>query len=173
MTKDNLKNWLNSIKVALKDLESQDLGYPVGVNEIRERIESNHDCLPPELELLYANFDGFSLPDVYNGYFIDTAIRTASASKRGEPEYIKGLKKIPIKVFGSDGGGGRFALDLHDGGVYYLPSSGAVEDGVYLLGSKASVPKVASSMSVFLAYLKEDIEAFVRDDPNHKYIAQK
>lgn len=79
-----------------------------------------------------------------------TAARVASVAERGEPTLVEGGRPIAIHVFGSDGGGGRFALGVSDGAVYYRPSS----------------------VSDFLDRLKTDIEAFVRGDRNHEYMAR-
>ena len=75
-------------------------------------------------------------------------------------------------MFGSDGGGGRFALDLDDKAVYYLPSMCGVEDGVLFVHDAAPVRRIADSVMDFLDRLKVDIEAFVRGDTTHTYMAQ-
>lgn len=172
MTTTDIKEWIKAVRSTLANLASQDFGYPLGVNEVRERSAVPHAGLPLKLEALYGAFDGVSLPNVHVGYFIDPASRVVSAAERGEPTLVEGDRPITIHVFGSDGGGGRFALGMNDGAVYYLPSSGAVEDGKFLESPTARVCQVATSVSGFLERLRMDIEAFVRDDIEHEYMAR-
>jgi hypothetical protein len=170
MTKIDFNGWLGQVRAALAELASVDLGYPLGANVVRERSTAELPDLPSPLDALYRAIDGVSLPDVHVGYFIDPADRVASAAERGEPTLIEGDRPIAIHVFGSDGGGGRFALGLSDGAVYYLPSSGAVKEGRYLEDTASPVRQVAVSVSDFLDRLKADIEAFIRGD-KHDYMA--
>jgi hypothetical protein len=158
------------VREALAELAQQDFGYPLGVNEVRPTSPTFH-TLPSELAPLYAAFDGVSLPDVHVGYFIDPAARVESSASRGEPTRFQGGSPQPIRVFGSDGGGGRFALGESDNAVYYLPSAGAVKAGTYVENSAAPVRRVAGSVGEFLGRLKMDIEAFLRDDKAHAYMA--
>jgi hypothetical protein len=170
MTKDDFEAWVNSVREMLTELVSQDFGYEPGLNEVREPSPL-HDLLPPELEPLYTAFDGLSFPDVHVGYFIDSAHRIASAAERGEPTLLAGAPPRRVQVFGSDGGGGRFALSIDDGAVYYLPSSGAVKNGVFYEDEEAPAIRIAADVAEFLRLLKADITAFVQGDQDHHYIA--
>jgi hypothetical protein len=171
MKNNDFEAWADSIRQILDELASQPSDYPLGSNELREKSAS-HEGLPAEFEPLYAVSDGMSLPDVHIGYFIDPAHRVSSAAQRGEPTVIEGKSMMPIHVFGSDGGGGRFALGTGDHAVYYLPSSGAVKNGVFVEDEVATVRRVAGSLIDFLWLLKADIEAFVNGHENHVYIAR-
>jgi hypothetical protein len=159
------------IVTELKDLvarvKDMDLGYPAGVNEVRDGLSSPEN-IPAQLEPLYRSADGLSFPDVCGGYFLDSASWVASAQSRGEPASVAGNSTMPVRVFGSDGGGGRFVLRLDDGSVYYLPSSGAVREGVYDHDDVAVPRRLAETVLEFMWKLKDDVDAFVRDDQGHE-----
>lgn len=167
----DIEQWAKSVRATLAELSRQDFGYPLGCNEIRDK--SFYRTPPhPSLKPLYEFFDGISLPDVHVGYFIDPVHRIVSASERGEPTLIKGKSPRAIHVFESDGGGGRFALATEDGAIYYLPSSGAVREGIYFENETAPALRIAENITAFLDLLKADIEAFTRGDQDHRYIAR-
>lgn len=166
------REWLQAVRADLVELMRQDFGYPLDANEIREPPVAILFDVPPQLEDLYRIFDGASLPDVHVGYFIDEAGRVASAPQRGEPSVVAGDPDVPIHVFGSDGGGGRFAIGVSDGAVYYLPSSGAVREGRYIQDDRSPVRQVAPNVGGFLSRLQEDIHAFVHGETSHEYMAR-
>ena len=83
---------------------------------------------------------------------------------------VEGRRSIPVYVFGSDGGGGRFALGLEDGAVYYLPSSGEVRDGVFRETNAAVVRRLAPDVIGCLERLLSDIEAFTRGVEGHVFL---
>jgi hypothetical protein len=171
MGSGELEKWVRQLGETLSELATQDLGYPHGRNEILPPLSPRPD-LPSELEPLYTVSNGLHLPDVYVGYFIDPADRVASAAMRGEPMRIEGSNLAHIHVFGSDGGGGRFALCLDDGSVYYLPASGAVKNGAFYAENAAIPKRVAETLIDFLWRLKSDVDAFVRAKEGHEYMAQ-
>lgn len=151
----------------LAEIARQDFGYPLGTNEVRPPEGALPSALPSALHELYGACDGLSMPDVHVGYFVDRAARAAAAAQRGEPTE---LAKSPVHVFGSDGGGGRFALGTHDGAVYYLPSSGAVRGVEFIADASAPVQKLAPDVGAFLARLAADVHAFAEDDRAHVYL---
>lgn len=161
-----------AVRALLTKLAMQDFGYPLGVNEVRDPSPQYFD-LPSGLQPLYAVCDGVSMPDVHIGYFIDRASRAASARVRGEPTQIQGIESSEIHVFGSDGGGGRFALESIGGAVYYLPSAGAVNGGAFIADDVARPQKVAEQLIDFLWLIQEDVEAFVMGRRGHIYIDQR
>ena len=169
MKPNNFRTWARKLQEALRTLALQDFGYPLGTNEVREPI-SPTPRIPQGLVPLYAVSDGISLPDVHVGYFIDSAERVASAAERREPTRIEGCKPLDIHVFGSDGGGGRFALRVDDGSVYYLPVAGAVKDGVFYEDSSVVARRIAETLPDFLWLLEADINAFVHNEQDHTYI---
>ena len=126
--------------------------------------------MPAPLRELYGACDGLSAPDVHVGYFIDPASRVASAVQRGEPVLVAGVRSYPVHVFGSDGGGGRFAVGLEDAAVYYLPSSGAVDERKFIENSASPVRRIAASVDDFLRRLRDDVHAFVQGDDAHEYL---
>lgn len=167
----NYDQWATEMRSLLAELQEQDFGYPLGVNDLRAGAAAGAAALPPQLRDLYRSLDGISLPDVHVGYFLDQAQRVRSAADRGEPTVVDGSSEMPIAVFGSDGGGGRFALALMDGAVTYLPSSGEVRTGRYIPCAGAPVRRVAASVDDFAVRLKADVAAFVRGDDDHEYMA--
>jgi hypothetical protein len=171
MGHEDFERWVAVLRKTLAELTTQRFDYPLGVNEVRSASSSRAD-LPHDLTPLYAVCDGVSLPDVHIGYFIDTAVRSSSAADRGEPTRIDGIHSTAIHVFGSDGGGGRFAVGTTDGTVYYLPSSGAVRDGVFFEGKVMKARRVAGSLLDFLWLLSADVEAFIQGREDHVYIAR-
>jgi hypothetical protein len=170
MTSDELKDWVATLRTAVAQLTNQDFGYPLDTNEVLPAVASQSG-VPTDLEPLYAVSDGVSLPDVYVGYFIDTASRVAAAAARGDPTRVEGGKPMNVHVFGRDGGGGRFALCTDDGSVQYLPASGAVREGVFQERSAAVPRRLADTLIEFLWMLVGDVEAFVHDRKDHKYLA--
>lgn len=169
---NEFERWVESVRALLAELSTQDFGYPIGVNEARDRAIQRHD-LPAQLRPLYAVCDGVSMPDVHVGYFIDSAASAAFAVKRGDPTQIRGTDTVEIDVFGSDGGGGRFALDRASGAVYYLPSAGEVRAGVYIEDDVASRVKIAERLIDFLWLLQKDLQAFVDGRTDHTYLTQQ
>jgi len=168
MTQPAYQRWVKEIRALLEELGKQDFGYPVDKNEVLEP-QRRVAGLPPDLEPLYEVCDGVSLPDVHVGYFLHPARRVVSAAKRGEPTRIEGKTRIPVHVFGSDGGGGRFAL-ADDRAIYYLPSGGAVIRGAFLEDKQVKAIRKASSVAEFLRLLRADVEAFVNGVDGHRYL---
>ena len=157
----SMEDWLSAVRADLADLTRLDFGYPLGANEVRSPSATLPRGLPVMLDELYRGFDGLNWPDVHVGYFIDTASRAASAPERGEPVVVVGETTFPVHVFGSDGGGGRFAVGLNDGAVFYLPSSGAVREGRFFEDRASRVRRTARSLPAFLGLLRDHLRAFV------------
>jgi hypothetical protein len=152
----------------LAQLASQETPYPFDTNELRSPASTNA-VLPEALRPLYAVCGGVSLPDVWNAYFVHSADKLALNKKRGLPTRIAGTPPIDIEVFGSDGGGGTFAVAT-DGAVYYLPSWGVVENNVYTGDDIRGARRISSSVIGFLQRLLADVEAFVHQREGHVYI---
>lgn len=150
----------------------QDFGYPIDGNEVYERSSELPAGVPPALVPMYSVFDSLCLPNVHNGYYIDRAERVVTATQRGGPTQIEGEPGRRIHVFGSDGGGSLFALDLDNETIYYLPAWGVTGEGVYLVDDLMPIRVVGSNLMEFLDRLKADIEAFVRFEENHPYMAR-
>jgi hypothetical protein len=170
MTDDYFENWVTSVRATLAEMAEMDWGYPIHTNEVRERSAERH-VVPPSLEPLYEVCDGASLMNVYVGYDIHPSWMVEAAAQRGLPTRIKGKSPRAIHVFGSDGGGCMFALGTEDGAVYFLPNEALIEGGVYEEDEDMPVCRLAGSVVEFLDRLKADIEAFVRGDEDHPFMA--
>ena len=104
-------------------------GYPPGVNELVSaapqegeragRLLSAHG-VPEDLILFYAQIESVSLPDLDNGLFIHSADAVVSGIAGGQPTEVVGAIAGRIVVFGSDGGGGLFAMTVPDGRIIVL-----------------------------------------------------
>ena len=164
---------------ALDAMANIDLGYPRDENRIYpssdesllERLASVTGLAPQSaLMSFYRCCGGASLPDIHVGYFIHSPELVLRGLERGEPRRLTGLQGRSILVFGSDGGGGRFALGAAgDGDVLYL-GEGAVHDGVFD-GVGGENRLVSTSLDAFLTRLLDDTEAFVRGDADWAYVA--
>jgi hypothetical protein len=165
---ERFRRWAISMKGLLTELASQATPYPFDTNELRSPV-STSAVVPEALWPLYAVCDGANLPDVWNGYFIDAADELALNKKRGLPTQIAGTPPLEIEVFGSDGGGGSFAVAA-DGAVYYLPSWGVVENNVYTGDETRGARRISGSVIGFLQRLLADVEAFVHQRDGHVYI---
>jgi hypothetical protein len=155
--------------VLLAELADLDFGYPLDTNEVLAP-QPSPPKVPAGLEDLYGVCDGVSMPDVYVGYFLDSAAEAASRPSRGEPTEIQGTTRIPISVFGTDGGGGnRFAIGP-GGSIYYLPSSGAVLKGTFHEDHLVKASVKAATLLDFLWLMYGDVKAFINDEKSHVYI---
>ncbi len=161
-------DWARDLRVLLTELADLDFGYPLDTNEVIGPQPSPTQ-VPAGLEDLYAVCDGVSMPDVYVGYFLDSAAEVAARPARGEPTHIEGAARIPISVFGTDGGGNRFALGP-GGAIYYLPSSGAVLNGTFYEDHLVKASVKAATLLDFLWLLYGDVKAFIHDEKGHVYI---
>jgi hypothetical protein len=164
----HLEHWKAALLVAIAQLESraEDLvGYPIDAGEnyvassVPADLESVGIELPIALEAFYSKIGEVSLPDMHIGYFIHAVTTILESAERSLPTRIESSLTADVVTFGSDGGGGLFALDVAYGRVYFLPS-GAIEDGVYRGGLDAVRP-IAESLESFLDVLLHNVEAFV------------
>lgn len=179
MTTD-IRTKVEEIRESIDRLDESQFDYAIGVNEVRLPPDASaggsappgHDNDGPGLRDLwrfYAACDGFDMPDLHVGYFVDPLRRVRTATERGEPRRIE-PGGLAVQVFGSDGGGGRFAIGTADGRVYYLPSSGAVHDGTFREDATVKIRPLAPSLLGFLERLHFDIEAFVEGRAGHVFM---
>lgn len=166
--KKEFDRWAEELTSLLADLSTMDLGYELGANIVRQPAKTL-PRIPAQLEPLYAVCDGVSMPDMHVGYFIDNAQRVSEAASRGEPVTMSGASTRAIAVFGSDGGGSRFALSLGDGAIFYLPLAG-VEKRQFVEDELVSAHRIAASVIEFLELVNADVRAFVRGDRAHRYV---
>ena len=175
-----MKEELQQLGRAVAGMSRLDLGYPMAEHQIRppsppaelERLRRAVADVPPQVMEYYSLCDGAALPDVQNGYFLDSIKTVLAARDIGEPTAISGPNGGKVLVIASDGGGGRFAVRLSEpvGEVIYLPSDGGLYDGVFN-GTMARVVVVAPDLAGFILRLTEDVKAFVRGDEGWKYLA--
>lgn len=170
MSTSDLHAWAREVRELLAELGKLDFGYEFSTNELRPPASSIRPEVPVELHAMYRVFDGLSMPDVHNGYFIDSAAGALAAAEHGEPTRLSGSPHHRIHVFGADGGGGRFALSTGDGTVFYLPEDGGVEDSTYVEDDFVRARRIAGGVTEFLHILKRDLRAFVEQREGHKYV---
>lgn len=175
----DIEHWQSQMQSALDDFEKVELLYPKNAHVIHPPAkESDLELLraavkpavPLELEQFYRVCDGVSLPDIHNGYSIESARDICKYIAQGEPTSISDGVQRQVVTFGWNGGGGRFVL-CTDGppDVLYLPDWGGVDDGVFDAGF-APPRLIATSFAGFLARLLEDVQAFVRGDDGWEFM---
>ncbi|MCW8129705.1 MAG: hypothetical protein KIS92_04900 [Planctomycetota bacterium] len=170
-----MQSWLTKVHRHLEELQSLDLGFPLGRNIIRppqskKIIEdvllsvAAHASLFP----FYECCDGINLPDVHVGYFLHTVNGLLPKKERNEPAILGGEFGGAINIIGSTGGGGYFVMRKQQGDVFYLPT-GPVVNEIYD-ASSTKVRSVGSNMHDFLDALQRDISAFIIGKPDHTYM---
>jgi hypothetical protein len=167
---ENHQAWAAEMRALLAQISPMEFGDEANGNELRPPAATVADGVPAQLLPMYRVFDGFDMPDVYNGYFVDTAARVATAVQRGMPTRIDGSTPRAIHVFGSDGGGSLFALSMDDGAVFYLQSDGVVEGGTFHESVNVRARRVAGDVNEFLELVLRDVQAFAAGDENHHYV---
>src|SRR5437016_52438 len=110
---------LDRVQIAIGGLIR--LGFESDANRIGARPDSSAlerllILLPPQISVellsLYQACDGISLGDVNNGLFVHTIAQLARADHNMMPRSIATPEQKSIFVFGSDGGGSLFAIQL-------------------------------------------------------------
>jgi hypothetical protein len=131
-------------------------------------------CSRAFLTELFSECGGLTLPDVCNGYFIDTPERLRRRLEQKdplEPRSLESDKNAEVLCFGSDGGGGRFAFVCGaEYGVWCLPVGG-VFDGVFR-DLQTPLRKIGVDAAEFGQRLVADVTAFLRGDSSWKYIGK-
>lgn len=174
----DVKSWISETHGLLAQLGQLDLGFPQGDNVVRPAPSLEAlDLLVAQayiersspLVAFLQECNGLSFPDVHVGYFIHSVEQMLHGFRSGEPRQVSGNEPLTVLVFGSDGGGGRFALQVQGGcAVFYLPV-GAVRDGVFD-GKHTAIRRLAPDFPEFLRLLLADLRAFVEDRPAWQYM---
>lgn len=177
----DLRNWKRSVELELGRLRSIDFGYPLGDNVVFPPVEHARvtDVLVKEFETepFFAEFEeffgvcnGLSMPDVHNGYFVHSVFDLCAERhlSKSLPVALTGVETGEIRVFGSDGGGGLFAIRFGSGEVLYL-SAGKVSSGEFY-ATQNSLSIVAASFGSFLLRFLEDLEAFISNRDQHNFM---
>jgi hypothetical protein len=143
-------------------------GYPPGENRLYratlERGRSAAEALaalgaPAELINFYQEIDQLSMPDVKNGFFVHSCEDVVNGMKGEQPTRLTGYIDDKIVVFGSDGGGGLFALSSTNGQVYRL-SGGASVGSIYEV-DEAGVNIIKPTFWSYLNYLRNELSHFI------------
>ncbi|WP_143060619.1 DUF6881 domain-containing protein [Amycolatopsis tolypomycina] len=108
-----------------------------------------------ELAVLYDVVREVSLPDVGNGYFIHAPEMVLLGIQGDSPTRLIGTVEDSIVVFGSDGGGGLFALSMSGRGVYRLADGSFFARGAPYDGGDVTV--VAPDIGRFLDFLGAEL----------------
>jgi hypothetical protein len=176
----DIAQWLAALDEQLTFLRELDDEYPIqdtvsapDAEHLTQFIEATGLAPDDELVRFYEACDGVSLMSIHNGYRIhgiSGVLRLMDDEEGLEPVCLETDSESKILVFGSDGGGSRFARRAN-GGVVFLPSGGAVLRGTYY-DEDSPVVLLAPTFFGFLARLLEDVTHFVEADEEWLYMAQ-
>jgi hypothetical protein len=162
----------------LRELAEIDLGYPQSQNRIASPIPGAAAALAasgldgvPLLAEFYMLCDGINMPNIRNGYFIDSHARLLASDSDSVLRIVRRDSDTPVVCFGSTCGGGLFAVERDSGRVLLLPPS-LLRDGVYHV-RESDMKVVATSIAHLLDRLIEDAVAFVRDDRCHAFMSER
>jgi hypothetical protein len=151
----------------VRDFEERN-GYEPGENCVVEAESGGPGVLQryPAVERygdlcgFYERIEKVTLPDVGNGFFVDSVGDVVGGRGDWQPAEVRGDVADSIVVFGSDGGGGLFAVSLTSGEVYRL-SGGSMEGEVYEVG-ESGVQVIADDLWGFMQYLRGELLRAVR-----------
>jgi hypothetical protein len=172
-TGQNLGNWteemLRLLSKFMRNFEGG-YGYPPGENRLLEATSArgrgaaealSSAGAPRELIDFYLKIDEVSMSDVDNGFFIHPYKDVIEGIGGAQPTELTGFTSDRIIVFGSDGGGGLFAISLVDGRVYRL-SGGSLIGSTYDADESGSAV-VASGFWEFLDHLLSELAAAIAE----------
>ncbi|MDX3538937.1 hypothetical protein PV721_32290 [Streptomyces sp. MB09-01] len=143
-------------------------GYEPGENYVAAASPGESDALQKhpavrdygDLLAFYSHIEKVTLPDVGNGFFVDSVYDVAEGRGDWQPAEIRGAVVDSVVAFGSDGGGGLFAFSLTSGKVYRL-SGGSMVGTTYEIG-ESGVDVIADDLWGFLQYLRGELVRAVR-----------
>jgi len=140
---------------------------PLPAQDVRAALESVAPSFRAPLIALYEACDGIDAMNVNIGYHVRPLSEVVDQSPNPfEPVRLRTAGDA-IKAFGSDGGGGLFALNER-GEVLYL-DHGSIEDGVFG-DTPRSCRRVATDIAEFMERVSADANAFVARKPGHRYM---
>jgi len=154
--------WRTAVQAAVDRIMAgfeERYGYPPGSNRIGAPDGRSHPGLPADLLRLYTVVGYVSLPDVGNGLFVHGAAQVAQAYANGEVRRGTGRHEADVIVFGSDGGGTRYALASPTGAPVYRLPPGVIIDGVYE-SDDPGFSIIAADLAGFLGRLLHAVEQF-------------
>lgn len=129
-------------------------GYPPDVNRA-VLAAAPAEGFSGELAVLYDVVHEVSLPDVGNGYFVHTPEMVLLGIGGESPTRLTGTVEDSIVVFGSDGGGGLFALSATGRGVYRMTGGSFLARGAPYDGGGVTV--VAPGVGQYLDLLRAQL----------------
>jgi hypothetical protein len=170
MDREWLDGWRVSVTVAVAELLGtfrQRYGFGPGPHTVgppasREAVASLAELRPgPGRDLLvfYEVIGEVSMPDVGNGYFIDSpglVIGRAAELRSIEPPL-----GIDVLAFASEGGGALYVLPATKAGPVYRLRNCAIRDGV-ASARHGDIQIVAGDLRAFLERLKFAVETFAK-----------
>ncbi|MFC9425802.1 hypothetical protein [Streptomyces sp. NPDC056987] len=110
------------------------------------------------LQEYYAQLGSVVLPDLGSGIWIDDASSLVSQAEAGNyPKKLAGAVHDTVTVFGTDGGGGMYAVSHISGGIYHLTLGALTNDSYELDGYRCT----ATSLRGFLDQLRTDLAGAV------------
>ncbi|MET8956280.1 hypothetical protein [Streptomyces sp. NPDC004533] len=140
-------------------------GYPPGEHEVRLISAEEgaaavsllvHAGAAEALHEYYAQLGSVVLPDLGSGIWIDDASSLVSQAKAGNyPKKLAGAIHDTVTVFGTDGGGGMYAVSHTSGGIYHL-TLGALTGDSYDLDADG-YRCTATDLRGFLEQLRTDL----------------
>ena len=169
--------WTKEVNRLLDEATRIDFGYPIGSNvlllpDAPTVVETalRHVELDTILSLrsFYSQCGGIKWPGIRNGYFLFRATELARSDPENVPDSVTGPYADNIVVVGSSGGGDMFAIAKKSMAILHLPP-GPMCSGKYEDEARA-VRLLAPDFSSLLQLLLDDLAAFVRDVPKHKFI---
>ncbi|WP_425248151.1 hypothetical protein [Streptomyces sp. NEAU-NA10] len=104
----------------------------------------------------YAQLGPVVLPDLGNGIWIDDASSLVSQTEAGNyPNRLTGAIDDTVTVFGTDGGGGMYAVSHTSGGAYHLTLGALTGDSYHL--DPGGYRCAATDLRDFLEQLRTDL----------------
>lgn len=175
----NIEAWLARIQGLTANMQTLDLGYPVGAHTVfppadktllAQFVQKTGLASTHPLVTLYSHCNGIDLPDVHNGYFIHKVEGILHGLEMGEPTRLATNLAETIVVFGSDGGGCCFVIRTQGPtDVLYLPR-GAVHNAIFD-DERTPTTVLAPDLFAFLSRLEDDITAFLTDREDWVFMA--
>ncbi|MFF2519529.1 hypothetical protein [Streptomyces sp. NPDC058086] len=140
-------------------------GYPPGEHEVRLVSAEEgaaavallvHAGAAEVLREYYAQLGSVVLPDLGRGIWIDDASSLLSQTEAGNyPKKLAGAVHDTVTVFGTDGGGGMYAVSHTSGAIYHL-TLGALTGNSYDLDA-GGYRCTATGLRDFLEQLRTDL----------------
>lgn len=154
-----LDEFLPEIPSVVEWAEPNDNRLELPDPSLRRLHDLRNPTIPADLLDFYQVSGGITLPDVETGVFVHSPKVVLRELERGAPVRVNAPREMEVVPFGSDGGGGLFALDRADGSVWYLPP-GLVESGSYSTDS-SEFRQVSTNLISFLRDILRTVAAFV------------